>query len=96
LELIAVVPLTFEVLYQWPYTGSVRDIVELAVESNVEIALLWLRIFNMLHEYMISPMQEISFYRFQNSFHDFYRVVPSAACVQELYESSLPSNLGAC
>jgi BTB/POZ domain len=93
LELAAVDPMTFEVLYQWLYTGSVRDIADFAADSGIDIDLLWLRVFTAAHQYMIKELQEISFYHFRKAFHDFHRVVPSVACVQELYESDLPTNL---
>ncbi len=93
LKLTAVDPMTFEVLYQWLYTGSVRDIADFAAQSNIDIDLLWLRVFTMAHQYLINPLQEISFYHFRRCFHDFHRVVPSVACVKELYESDLPANL---
>ena len=93
LELVAVDPMTFEVLYQWLYTGSVRDVVDFALESSIDIDLLWLRVFTMAHQYMVHALQEISYYYFRRAFHDSHRVVPSVACVTELYESELPTNL---
>ena len=93
LELTAVDPLTFEVLYQWLYTGSTRDIPDFAAESNVDIDLLWLRVFTMAHQYMIDPLQESSYHFFRRAFHDFHRVVPSVVCVSELYNSELPTHL---
>lgn len=93
LELTTVDPMTFEVLYQWLYTGSVRDIINFAVESDIKIDLLWLRVLTMAHQYMITPLQEISYCYFRKAFHDLHRVVPSVALVKELYESDLPTNL---
>jgi BTB/POZ domain len=93
LELTTVKPMTFEVLYQWLYTGSVRDVADFAAASDIDIDLLWLRVFTMAHEYMITELQEISFFYFRNAFHDFHRVVPSVACVKELYENELPTHL---
>ncbi|ERF74420.1 hypothetical protein EPUS_06598 [Endocarpon pusillum Z07020] len=93
LELKAVDPLTFEVLYQWLYTGSMRDIPGFAAESNVDIGLLWLRVFTMAHEYMIDQLQESSYHFFRRAFHDCQRVVPSVLCVSELYQSELPTHL---
>ena len=93
LELTAVDPATFEVLYQWLYTGSVQDVIEYAAESDIAIDLFWLRVFTMVHQYMISGLQEISFRYYRRIFHDAFRVVPTAAFVQELYESDLPTHL---
>jgi hypothetical protein len=74
-------------------TGSVCDIVEFAAESDIDIDLLRLRVFTMAHQYIIDQLQHISYYYFRKSFHDFYRVVPFVACVRELYEGDLPTNL---
>lgn len=93
LELRAVAPLTFEVLYQWLYRGSVCNIAELASKSGVAIDLLWLRVFTMAHRYMITDLQQISYRGYLRTFHDSSRVVPTASFVQELYESDLPSHL---
>ena len=93
LELPAVDPMTFEVLYQWLYTGSVRDIPNFAAESGIDIDLLWLRVFTAAHQYMIKDLQQIGFFHFRKGFHDFHRVVPSIGCVKELYGSDLPANL---
>jgi BTB/POZ domain len=93
LELISVRPRTFEVLYQWLYTGSVRDIADFAAESNIDSDILWLRVFTMAHQYMIHSLQEISYYYFRKAFHDYERAVPSVAFVEELYDSDLPAHL---
>lgn len=93
LELTTIDPITVEVLYQWLYTGSIRDVAGFASESNVDIDLLWLRVFTMAHQYMINELQEVSYYCFRKTFHDFHIVLPSLACVRELYESNLPTNL---
>ena len=94
LELTAVDPLTFEVLYQWLYTGSVSYIVDFAADSDdVDIDVLSLRVFTMAHQYMIDSLQKISYRCFCIYFDDFRRVVPTTVCVNELYNSDLPTNL---
>jgi hypothetical protein len=93
LDFSAVDPMTFEVLYQWLYTGSVGSIPSFAAQSDVDHDLLWLRVFAMAHQYMINPLQEIAFFYFRKEFHDSHSVVPSMACVEELYDNDLPTNL---
>lgn len=94
LELAAVDPLTFEVLYQWLYTGSLSYIVDFAAESDeIDIDVLSLRVFTMAHQYMIDSLQKISYRWLCIYFDDFRRVVPTTACVNELYNSDLPTNL---
>jgi BTB/POZ domain len=85
--------MTFEVLYHWLYTGSVSSIPSFASESGVDLDLLWLRVFTMAHQYMIDPLQEIAFFCFRKVLHDIHPVVPSVACIEELYDSDLPTNL---
>jgi len=85
--------MTFEVLYHWLYTGSVGSIPNFAAESAVDLDLLWLRVFTMAHQYMIDPLQEIAFFCFRKALHDVHPVVPSVACIEELYDSDLPTNL---
>ncbi len=93
LELTTLDPMIFEVLYQWLYTGSVDHVLDFAAESNVDIDLLWLRVFTMAHQYMIDLLQKISYHCFRRLFNDSHRVVPSVVCVSELYNSDLPKNL---
>jgi BTB/POZ domain len=92
LELTAVDKITVEVLHQWLYTGSIPDVAGFASESNVNID-LWLRVFTIAHQFMINDLQEVSYYCFRKTFHDFHGVAPSLECVRELYESNLPTNL---
>jgi hypothetical protein len=47
----------------------------------------------MAHQYIIDQLQHISYYCFRKSLHDFHRVVLFVACVRELYECDLPTNL---
>jgi BTB/POZ domain len=86
-------PMTLEVLYQWLYTGSTDCIPGFAAESDVGLDLLWLRVLTMAHQYMIDALQEIAFYRFGKTLHEVHPVVPSLTCIEEVYDSDLPTNL---
>ena len=93
LELPDDCPFAFEVLYQWLYSGHVRDYASWYTEDKIPADLLWLRLYKLADCRLVEPLVEIAYARLRSIFAIDKRIAPTTKFLTELYDETGPEYL---
>ena len=93
LEMSDECPFAFEVLYQWLYTGYVKDHASWYTNDKIPADLLWLRLYKLADCRLVEPLVEIAYARLRSIFAIDKRIAPTTKFLTELYDKTGPEYL---
>ena len=93
LEMADDCPFAFEILYQWLYSGYVRDYASWYTNDKVPADLLWLRLYKLADCRLVEPLVKIAYARLQSIFAIEKRIAPTTEFLTELYDETGPDYL---
>ena len=82
-------PMTFEVLYQWLYSGRFLR-AKFYTQGQIPEDTLWLRVYKMAECRLVDELQRVAYQRLREYFNSDVRVVPSIKFIEELYDKDIP------
>ena len=93
LEMANDCPFAFEVLYQWLYSGYVKDHASWYTGDKIPADLLWLRLYKLADCRLVEPLVEIAYARLRLIFAPVKKIAPTTKFLTELYDETGPEYL---
>ena len=93
LEMANDCPFAFEVLYQWLYSGCVREYASWYTDNKIPADLLWLRLYKLADCRLVEPLVEIAYERLRSLFSVDKKIATTTKFLTELYDETGPEHL---